>query len=72
MFSLHLQQNQTETRAMTTTLTETLAQPNAETMEKQTSTTRQYGILRRAREQKGCVLHATVYGSHTAFFLTDT
>ena len=71
MFSLHLQQNQTETRAMMTTLTETLAQPNAETMEKQTSTARQYEILRRAWEQTGCVLYAAIRGSHTAFFLTD-
>ena len=56
---------------MTTTLTETLARPNTETMEKQTSTTRQYEILRRRGEQTGCVLYAAVYGSHTAFFLTD-
>ena len=56
---------------MTTTLTETLAKPNAETMEKQTSTTHQYEILRRAWEQTACVLYTTVYNSHTTFFLTD-
>ena len=56
---------------MTTTLTETLAKPTTETMEKQSSTTRQYEILRRAWEQTGCILYASVYGSHTAFFLTD-
>ena len=72
MFSLYLQQNQTETRAMTATLTETLAKPATETMEKQTSTTRQYGILSRAWEQTRCILYAAVYGSNTAFFLTDT
>ena len=71
MFSLYLRQNQTETRAMTTPLTETLARPNAETMEKQTSTIRQYGILSRAWEQAGCVLYVAICGSHTAFFLTD-
>ena len=71
MFSLYLQQNQTETRAMTTTLAETLARPNAETMEKQTSTTRQYEILRIRGEQTGCILYAAIYGSHTAFFFTD-
>ena len=71
MFSLYLPLNQTETRAMTTTLTETLAKPNFETMEKLTSTTRHYGILRRRGEQTGCVLYASVCGSHTAFFLTD-
>ena len=71
MFSLYLQQNQTETRAMTTTLTETLAKPNAETMEKQTSTAHLYKIIRRRGEQTGCVLYASVNGSHTAFFLTD-
>ena len=71
MFSLYLRQNQTETRAMTTPLTETLAKPTTETMEKQTSTTHQYEILRRAWEQTRCVLYTTVYGSHTAFFLTD-
>ena len=71
MFSLQLRQNQTETRAMTTPLTETLARPNIETMEKQTSTARQYGILSRAWKQTGCVLYASVNGSHTAFFLTD-
>ena len=71
MFSLHLQQNQTETRAMTTTLTETVAKPTTKTMEKQTSTARQYEILRRAWEQTRCILYATVYSSHTAFFLTD-
>ena len=70
MFSLYLQQNQTEIRAMIATLTETLARPNAETMEKQTSTAHHYKILRRIREQIGCVLYAAVYGSHTAFFLT--
>ena len=63
--------NQTETRAMTTPLTETLAKPNFETMEKQTSATRQYEILRRAWEQTGCVLYTTVCVSNTAFFLTD-
>ena len=56
---------------MTTTLTETLAQPTTETMEKQTSTARQYEILRRREEQTECVLYTTVYSSHTAFFLTD-
>ena len=66
-----MRQNQTETRAMTTTLTETLAKPTTETMEKQSSTTRQYEILRRAWEQTGCILYASVYGSNTAFFLTD-
>ena len=71
MFSLQLQQNQTETRAMTTTLTETLAKPATETMEKQTSTTRQYKIPSRVGEQTTCVLYAAVCGSHTAFFLTD-
>ena len=71
MFSLQLQQNQTETRPMTTALTETLAQLNTETMEKQTSTARQYAFLRRRGELTGCILYATVYGSHTAFFLTD-
>ena len=71
MFSLYLPLNQTETRPMTTTLTETLAKPTTETMEKQTSATRQYEILRREWEQTGCVLYATVYSSHTAFFLTD-
>ena len=71
MFSLYLQQNQTETRAMTATLTETLAKPNAETMKKQTSTIRQYEILHRAWEQTGCVLYAALSGSHTASFLTD-
>ena len=71
MFSLHLQQDQTETRAMTTTLTETLAKPTTETMEKQTSTIRQYEILRRRGELIVCVFYTTVYGSHTAFFLTD-
>ena len=71
MFSLHLQQNQTETRAMTTTLAETTAKPTTGTMEKQTSTIRQYKILRRAWEQLGCILYASVYGSNTAFFLTD-
>ena len=71
MFSLHLQQNQTETRAMTTTLTETLAQPTIKTMEKQTSTARHYGILRRVGEQITCILYAAIRGSHTAFFLTD-
>ena len=71
MFSLYLPLNQTETRAMTTPLTETLAKPNAETMEKQTSTARQYEILRRACEQTTCILHTTVYRSNTAFFLTD-
>ena len=71
MFSLYLPLNQTETRAMTTTLTETLAKPTTETMEKQTSTIRQYGILRRRGEQTGCVLYASACGSHTAFFLTD-
>ena len=72
MFSLYLPLNQTETRAMTTTLTETLAQPTAEAMEKQTSTARHYGILSRAWEQTRCILYAAVYGSNTAFFLTDT
>ena len=71
MLSLQLQQNQTETRPMTTALTETLAQLNTETMEKQTSTARQYEILRRACEQTTCILHTTVYRSNTAFFLTD-
>ena len=71
MFSLYLPLNQTETRAMTTPLTETLAKPNAETMKKQTSTIRQYEILRRRGEQVVCVLYTTVYGSHIAFFLTD-
>ena len=71
MFSLYLRQNQTETRAMTTTLTETLAKPNIETMEKQTSTTRQYAFLPRRGELTGCVLYAAIRGSHTAFFLTD-
>ena len=71
MLSLQLRQNQTETRAMTTTLTETLAKPNIETMEKQTSTARQYAFLRRRGELIVCVLYTTVYGSHTAFFLTD-
>ena len=71
MFSLYLPLNQTETRAMTTTLTETFAKPNAETMEKQTSTARHYGILRRRGEMIVCILYATVCGSHTAFFLTD-
>ena len=71
MFSLYLPLNQTETRAMTTALTETLAQPTTETMEKQTSTTHQYEILRRRGELVACVLYATVCGSHTAFFLTD-
>ncbi len=56
---------------MTATLTGTLAKPDTETMEKQTSTTRHYMILRRAWEQTGCVLYAAVYGSNTAFFLTD-
>ena len=56
---------------MTTTLTETLAKPATETMEKQTSTTRQYEILRRRGELIVCVLYTTVYGCHTAFFLTD-
>ena len=71
MFSLYLQQNQTETRAMTATLTETLAKPTAETMEKQTSTARQYAFLRRRGEQTGRVLYAAVCGSNAAFFLTD-
>ena len=71
MFSLYLPLNQTETRAMTTTLTETVTKPNFETMEKQTSTVRHYMILRRAWEQTGCVLYAAICGSHTAFFLTD-
>ena len=71
MFSLYLPLNQTETRAMTTTLTETLAKPNFETMEKQTLTARHYMILRRAWEQTACVLYTTVCGSNTAFFLTD-
>ena len=71
MFSLYLRQNQTETRPMTATLTETLAKPTTETMEKQTSTTRQYEILRRARDQTACVLYTTVCVSNTAFFLTD-
>ena len=71
MFSLYLPLNQTETRAMTTTLTETLAQPTTETMEKQTSTTHQYEILRRRGEMTGCLHYTAVYGSHTAFFLTD-
>ena len=71
MFSLHLQQNQTETRAMMTTLTETIARPNDETMEKQTSTTRHYEILRREWEQTRRILYAAVCGSHIAFFLTD-
>ena len=71
MFSLYLPLNQTETRPMTTTLTETLAKPTTETMEKQSSTARQYEILRRAWEQTGCVLYASACGSHTAFFLTD-
>ena len=71
MFSLYLLLNQTETRAMTTTLTETLAKPTTETMEKQSSTTRQYEILHRVGEQTGFFLCATVCGSHTAFFLTD-
>ena len=71
MFSLYLPLNQTETPAMTTPLTETLAQPTTETMKKQTSTIRQYGILSRRGEQTGCILYAAVCGSHTAFFLTD-
>ena len=71
MFSLYLQQNQTETRPMTTTLTETLARPTTKTMEKQTSTARHYEILRRAWEQATCILYAAIRGSHTAFFLTD-
>ena len=71
MFSLYLQQNQTETRPMTTTLTETLAKPATETMEKQTLTARHYEILSRAWELTGCVLYAAVHGSNTAFFLTD-
>ena len=71
MFSLYLPLNQTETRAMTTTLTETLAQPTIKTMEKQTSTTRHYEILHRAWEQTRRILYAAVCGSHTAFFLTD-
>ena len=66
-----MRQNQTETRAMTTTLTETLAKPATETMEKQTSTIRHYEILHRTWEQTGCVLYAALSGSHTAFFLTD-
>ena len=72
MFSLHLQQNQTETRPMTTTLTETLAKPTTETIEKQSSTTRQYEILRRAWEQTRRILYSAICGSNTAFFLTDT
>ena len=56
---------------MMTILTETLAKPTTETMEKQTSTARQYAFLRRRGELTGCILYATVYGSHTAFFLTD-
>ena len=40
-------------------------------MEKQTSTIRQYEILRRRGELIVCVFYTTVYGSHTAFFLTD-
>ena len=71
MFSLHLQQNQTETRAMTTPLTETLARPNTETMEKQTSTVPHYRILRRVGELAVGILYAAVCGSHTVFFLTD-
>ena len=71
MFSLYLPLNQTETRPMTTTLTETLAKPTNETMEKQTSTARQYEILRRVGELAVCILYAAVCGSHTAFFLTD-
>ena len=71
MLSLYLPQNQTETRAKTTALTETLAKLTTEAMEKQTSTARHYGILSRAWELTGCVLYAAVYGSHTAFFLTD-
>ena len=71
MFYLYLPLNQTETRAMTTPLTETLAKPTTKTMEKQTSTARQYEILHRAWEQTGCILYATVCGSNTAFFLTD-
>ena len=71
MFSLHLQLNQTETRAMTTTLTETTAKPTTETMEKQTSTARQYEILSRRGELTARILYAAVRSSHTAFFLTD-
>ena len=71
MFSLHLQQNQTETRPMTTALTETLAKPTTETMEKQTSTARHYEILSRVGKQTRCILYAAVRSSHTAFFLTD-
>ena len=71
MLSLQLRQNQTETRAMTTTLTETLAKPTTETMEKQSSTARQYEILRRVGEQATCILYAAIRGSNTAFFLTD-
>ena len=71
MFSLYLPLNQTETRAMATILTEALTKPTAKTMEKQTSTARQYRILRRRVEQTGCVLYTTISGSHTAFFLTD-
>ena len=71
MFSIYLPLNQTETRAMTATLTETTTKPNTETMERQTSTVRQYRILRRVGEQTACVLYATACGSHTAFFLTD-
>ena len=71
MFSLYLPLNQTETRPMTTTLTETLAKPTTGTMEKQTSTARQYEILRRAWEQTACILYAAIRGSNTAFFLTD-
>ena len=71
MFSLYLPLNQTETRAMTTPLTETLARPTTKTMEKQTSTARQYEILRRVGEQTTCILYAAIRGSHTAFFLTD-
>ena len=56
---------------MMTTLTETLAQPTIKTMEKQTSTTRQYEILRGRGELTERILYAAVYGSHTAFFLTD-
>ena len=71
MFSLYLPLNQTETRAMTTTLTETLARPTTETMEKQTSTARHYKILHRRGKHTACILYAAVCGSHTAFFLTD-